>query len=116
MSLLCTEHYCLEEFACKCGCGFNPTRKELLYLCEFIRLLNGDKPLPILEGSRCKAYNDKVGGANDSLHVFGTAAHLPVDDPEKIYRDLESIFLYTHGLGLHGSYIHVDIRDKKARW
>lgn len=116
MNRLCTEHYCQDEFACKCGCGLNLVREELLYLCEFVRKLNGDKPLPVSSGTRCATYNKKVGGAPNSKHVLGLAADLPVDDPKSIYQELERLFLYSHGLGLYSNFIHVDIRDKKARW
>ena len=111
-----TEHYKLEEFACKCGCGTNLARIELLYLCELVRELNGGKPLPVSSGTRCAEYNAKVGGAPKSKHVLGLAADLPVDDPSYIYKRLEEILIYSHGLGKYTNFIHVDIRDTKARW
>jgi uncharacterized protein YcbK (DUF882 family) len=111
-----TAHYNKDEFTCKCGCGSNLATKELLHLCELVRMLNGNIPLPVSSGTRCATYNEKVGGAPASKHVLGQAADLPVYDTDYVYDKLRKIFLYSHGLGLYNTFVHVDIREKKARW
>lgn len=111
-----TKHYKFKEFECKCGCGTNLATRELLELCELVRELNGNKPLPVSSGTRCAEYNAKVGGAPSSKHTLGQAADLPVWDPKYIYNRLNSIFLYSHGLGEYSNFVHVDIRKKRARW
>jgi uncharacterized protein YcbK (DUF882 family) len=114
--MLKTAHYSKDEFTCKCGCGGNLATIELLNLCELVRMLNGNTPLPVSSGTRCTGYNAKVGGAWASKHVLGQAADLPVEDPEYVYDKLRKIFLYSHGLGLYNTFVHVDIRERKGRW
>jgi len=111
-----TKNYRFEEFECKCGCGLNLATIELLHVCELVRALNGGVSLPVSSGTRCATYNAKVGGAPYSQHVKGTAADLPVKNPQYIYDRLDKLFLYSHGIGDYSNFIHVDIRQKKARW
>lgn len=109
-------HFDRDEFACKCGCGFNTVDAELLSLCEYVRMINGDKPLTPNSACRCKSHNNFVGGSQKSQHLLGRAADLPVDNPKEVYGKLCERFPGQYGFGLYETFIHVDSRSKKARW
>jgi uncharacterized protein YcbK (DUF882 family) len=109
-------HFKEYEFDCKCGCGFNIIKPEVLELCEVVRDLNGGTPLIPNSGCRCLAHNAAVGGAPKSQHLLGKAADLPVNNPRAIAEMLDELFPNTCGIGIYDEFIHVDIRENRARW
>ena len=73
-----SEHFAFREFICKCGGRFANCRRirlhrGLLSGLEKMRAAYG-KPITIVSGYRCPSYNQKVGGASSSQHVYGAAA------------------------------------------
>lgn len=102
------------EFACKCGCGFDTVDVELLNVAELIRSEIG--AYTPNSGCRCKKYNKTVGGYPKSKHTIGRAMDVPTDNPNKLYNMLNSVYPNTFGLGLYKTFVHVDTREKKARW
>lgn len=105
-----------EEFACKCGCGFDTVDFETLLVVQEVRHFLG-KSITIASGCRCPGYNKAVGGVRDSQHVKGRAADLLVDDPETVYRYLCARYPGRYGFGQYESFVHVDTRsDGPARW
>ena len=82
----------------------------------------------INSGFRTAAYNRTVGGASNSMHIY--TAHDGNDQaadircakggPRDWHRTLNAIRAKERGgkggLGLYGSFVHVDIRDYKADW
>jgi len=71
--------------------------------------------------TRCHMHNVSVGGARDSLHLYGRAADLyPVNI--SLYRliaaALTSPSFESGGIGLYpdSGIIHVDVRPRPARW
>lgn len=110
-----SEHFTSEEFACKCGCGFNMVDPELIAVLEDVRSFFG-VPVHINSGCRCKKHNEKEGGAKDSKHTYGLAADIVVKDtlPEKVYVYLDNKYPKKYGLGLYKTWTHVDVRT--VRW
>jgi hypothetical protein len=94
----------------------------------------------VMSGYRTPAYNRALGNVLYSRHTFGSAADIFIDenhdgrmddlngDGRSDERDAEVLYRLfdgpqsTGGLGkyretrAHGPFVHVDIRDRRARW
>ena len=106
-----------EEFECKCDCGFDTVDKILLDILENVRNYFG-VPVEINSGCRCEAHNKAVGGSVNSQHRFGRAADIVVQGvtPSRVYSYLDANYTDNYGLGLYDTFVHVDSRNRKARW
>lgn len=106
-----------EEFACKCGCGFDAVDEELLGVLEDVRL-EFDKPVFINSGCRCPEHNKAEGGSKLSQHTFGKAADIRVKDvdADEVADYLEYTFPNSYGIGRYDGRTHIDVRDGKVRW
>ena len=110
-------HFKREEFKCGCGCGLDTIDALTLEIAEFVRNINGDKPITPSSGHRCREYNAKVGGAARSQHLVGRAVDLPVDDPKAVYDILCDTYPNAFGFGVYNTFVHIDTRtDGPARW
>lgn len=111
-----SEHFDTAEFACKC-CGTAKVEPALIEKLETLRRLAGNLPLTVNSGYRCPRHNKAVGGSPNSQHTLGTAADIrpptgiTVDDFAKLADEAG----FT-GIGRYKSFVHVDIRPRKARW
>ncbi len=108
------------EFKCKCGkCGGFPVEPDenLVELLENIRKHFG-VPVTVTSGVRCKTHNANVGGASSSQHLKGTAADIKVKGvtPKKVAAYAETLLPNTGGIGIYGTFVHVDVRKTKSRW
>jgi len=78
----------------------------------------GAKNLWITSGLRSKAYNEKIGGAENSEHLTGSAVDIArasfKQSPEEFRRIAES--LGFGGIGLYDTHVHVDIGPPNRRW
>lgn len=135
-----TAHFKFSEFACKGNpytwsvwYGTSPKQlsygwsklspnavkeniRRLMWRLEALRTKLGNNPIKLTSGFRYYTYNKKIGGANNSQHIYGKAADISVRNvsPEKVYKAArESSF---GGLGLYNSFVHVDTRNYVARW
>lgn len=117
------EFFDREEFRCKCGglyChGFpaEPDEQMVRYADEIRRRLG--VPLHVNSGLRCKVWNQKNGGANQSQHMAGFACDLGKPDgitADQMYRVAEEVIGDTGGIGIYDWGIHIDRRSVKARW
>jgi len=75
-------------------------------------------PLIINSAYRCPERNKQVGGAKNSQHLYGKAADISmhnIDLPIEEVRELAEKIGFR-GIGLYNSFIHVDVRHRKARW
>lgn len=114
-------HFDSAEFACRCGCGASTVDPRLVSLLETIHA-KINRPIHIVSGKRCAAHNAQVGGAKHSQHVEGKAAdiqasgHTPAELHAVISQLHNSHLAHVGGLGLYGSFVHVDVRDGVARW
>lgn len=112
-----TRHFKQSEFRCKCGCGGIKPNQHLMAVLQLVRI-HFNQPVVITSGYRCETHNKNVGGAPKSKHVEGIAADIKVKniDPDQVYHFLDSIFPNCYGIGLYKSWVHIDVRQTKARW
>ncbi len=108
------EYFTAEEFTCKCGCGYCNPHPLLIDKLDELRL-QINRPLVISSGCRCKPYNTKCGGAKDSAHTTGLAADIAVRSAQERFELLGKIIRghMFKRIGIHKSFIHVDIDETK---
>lgn len=114
-----TKNFSRAEFACKC-CGKIVVEPRLVEALQRLRDL-ANMPIRVISGYRCKEHNTKVGGAKNSYHTKGVAADIVIDDLSvaQMYRLAEEIEeFHNGGIGAYpdDGFIHVDVRDGRARW
>ena len=111
-----SKHFSREEFACKCGCGFDTVDIELVGMLEAIREQFG-QPITVTSGCRCMAHNEAVGGGHNSQHLKGRAADIIVRDvdPQDVAA-FADIGCGAPGLGRYSTFTHIDSHCGVARW
>ena len=111
------KHFKRHEFACKCGCGFDAVDIELLGVLADIRK-HFDSKVFILSGCRCRPYNVKINGSENSQHIYAKAADIRVKDiePGVVAQYLEEKYNSKYGIGKYSTWTHIDVRLSKARW
>jgi len=104
------------EFACKCGCGFCIVSADLLEVLNDLRDHFG-KPVILNCVCRCPKHNRMVGGKPKSQHLEGKAAdiRIPGVSPKDIFDYIEFNYPQT-GLHQYNTFVHVDVRGRRARW
>ncbi|MFK0105483.1 D-Ala-D-Ala carboxypeptidase family metallohydrolase [Streptomyces sp. NPDC091217] len=83
-----TAHFDWSEFADRSSGTFDGGKlsvsavkenvRRCMYKLEALRKKLGDKPITVNSGFRSIAHNADIGGAADSMHLYGTAADLDV--------------------------------------
>lgn len=106
-----------KEFACKDGSDPIFIAPSLAEVLQKIRNHFG-KPVTINSGYRTPTYNKKVGGAEYSQHLYGTAADIRISGvkPEVVAAYVETLMPDSGGIGIYKNFTHVDVRAKKSRW
>lgn len=80
------------------------------------------KAVVVNSGYRSESYNRNIGGSPNSQHLLGKAADIRVNGltPMQIANEIEKLILQGEmlqgGLGVYDTFVHYDIRKKKARW
>jgi hypothetical protein len=113
-----TKHFRVKEFACQDGSDAVFIARELPMVCEYIRM-RCNKGITINSGYRTITHNKKVGGVDNSQHVYGTAADLKTPSgftPMKMASIAREIMPDWGGVGIYTWGIHVDVREKKSDW
>ena len=112
-----TAHFKVKEFRCHDGSDTIFVSQDLAEVLEKIRTHFG-KPVVINSGYRTESYNKKVGGAAYSQHKYGTAADICISGvtPKQIAAYAETLLPGTGGIGIYGTFCHVDVRATKSRW
>ncbi|MEW6233834.1 MAG: D-Ala-D-Ala carboxypeptidase family metallohydrolase [Candidatus Omnitrophota bacterium] len=114
-----SEHFTLEEFACRCGCGEADADPRLIASLEALREAV-HAPIHINSGRRCEKQNKKVGGSPNSQHLTGKAADIWMENvtPQEIARQAAEIEAFRKGgIGVYPSFVHLDVRPNgPARW
>jgi uncharacterized protein YcbK (DUF882 family) len=109
-------HFNRSEYACKCGCGFDAVDKELNSIQEKTR----DKFGPIHNNCacRCLEHNRSIGSKDTSQHIKGMAVDFYINGVElqEIKDYVETLLIDRGGIGIYDTFIHIDVRQKKARW
>ena len=112
-----SENFILEEFQCTC-CQRVMLHPHLLQKLQDLRTEIG-KPIIVTSGYRCPPYNQEVGGAKGSYHLFGMAA-----DVYSLGMELKTLLKAAGGIGFSGigfypdnNFLHLDIRPAApVRW
>lgn len=107
-----SKHFTPSEFACP-HCGVSLARQKLVTALEALRLMVGH-PIRIVSGYRCPVHNERVGGAKDSMHMYGAAVDVPRGTCS-VHQAERAGFV---GIGTKNSLpVHLDVRDGRAtRW
>jgi len=114
-----TAHFSRKEFVCP-DCGWMEPDEKLVAALEKLRMLAG-VPIWITSGCRCAVWNRRVGGKPKSQHLVGKAADIVIQGayPHEAAKMAEMIDDFKNGgIGIYPTrgFIHVDVRDKVARW
>lgn len=120
-----TKNFNLEEFACHNG---NQVPKAYLNnvkkLAGQLQILRDhvNKPVHINSGYRTPTYNKGIGGASGSQHLIAKAADVTVEGytPRELATLVEKLInekeVWFGGIGVYPTFVHLDVRDKHARW
>ncbi|MEU3338766.1 D-Ala-D-Ala carboxypeptidase family metallohydrolase [Streptomyces sp. NPDC002144] len=90
--------------------------RRCMYKLEALRKKLGDKPITVNSGFRSIAHNAEIGGASDSMHLYGTAADLDVSGVanKTVYQKAETCGF--SGLETYNTdHQHVDSRADLGR-
>ena len=112
-----TPHFDRKEFACKCGCRYDTVDVQLMQVLNDLRNHFG-QPITINSGFRCPSHNKAIGGSPISQHMYGKAADIVVKNinPIAVFGYLVTSYPDRYGFGVYDNFIHVDVREKPARW
>ena len=107
----------VREFACTDGTDPIFIDSDLVDVLQKIREHFG-KPVTITSAYRTPGRNKAVGGETYSQHLYGRAADIKVKgvSPAKVAAYAETVLKNTGGIGVYNSFVHVDVRNVKARW
>ncbi len=89
---------------------------------EVLRAELGGPSVKIMSGYRSKKYNRSVGGAKRSQHLTAKAADIQVEGapPHMVHATIIKLIgdgrMQQGGLGLYNTFVHYDVRGRKARW
>ena len=120
-----TKNFSLQEFNSKCGKDIpNEILPNIIELAKNLQVLRDEvnKPISITSGYRSPEHNAKVKGAKNSQHIKGTAADIKVKGmtPKEVALVIEGLIeqgkIKEGGIGIYRTWVHYDIRGKKARW
>ena len=110
-------HFRVKEFACSDGTDTVFVSPELVEVLEKLRSHFG-RPVRVLSGYRTEAKNRAVGGAAYSRHKYGMAADISVEGvtPSAVAAYAETLLPDRGGIGVYGTFVHVDVRPVRSRW
>jgi len=121
-----TNNFWLSEFACNDGTQVPehliPNVQVLANSLQALRDVLGE-PIFINSAYRHEEYNRAIGGSKRSQHILAKAADIRVGEgftPSIIYDLIEEMTktgeMTQGGLGLYDTFVHYDVRGRKARW
>jgi len=120
-----TQNFTKEEFDCTDGSKMpNRVYHNMVKVANQLQVLRKvlKKPIHVNSGWRSEEYNAKIGGVKTSQHLVGKAADIAVKgmQPLEVYNAIENLIdngdMLQGGLGLYDTFVHYDIRGKRARW
>jgi uncharacterized protein YcbK (DUF882 family) len=113
-----SQHFSTKELACP-HCGELQLDPKLVPALEALRSLAG-APIDVHDAYRCAVHNKEVGGVPNSEHMTGKAADVVIEGKslQEMYNLAVQVPDFLNGgIGVYdGQFIHVDVRDGKARW
>lgn len=110
------KHFQRHEFTCPC-CGEEDMEPAFLARLDEAREIAG-VPFVITSGFRCRKYNAKVGGVEDSAHVWGVAADIAATSSSQRHHVLRGLLLAGFrriGLNVERGFIHADTDEDKPQ-
>ena len=118
MRMAVSKNFYRDEFACRCGCGFDTVDATLVQGLQRLRdILKA--PIHVNSGCRCKKHNTGQGGSPKSQHLTGKAADIRVDGkhPEEVAAIAAMLSEFANsGIGIYDTFTHLDARNGKSRW
>jgi len=119
VSIYFAKNFLYSEIACPCCGKVTPLDPKLTYLLQSLRN-KINRPIYILSGLRCKAYNKKINGYKYSPHIKGKAVDISVRGMNIIDLAIvaKSVGFSRVGLYPYNHFIHIDtVRPyKSASW
>lgn len=118
-----SENFRVKEFACKDGTDPIFIDRALVIILQAIRShFNID--VNITSGYRTPSYNRQLkGSAEFSQHLYGMAADITVGNkehgyipPKKVAAYVETLLPKSGGIGIYGTFVHIDVREVRSRW
>lgn len=103
----------------------NDLRGNLYNLCKELEVVRKElgKPIVISSGYRCKELNAKVGGANNSQHLYASAADLKCYNNRKLFDTIVKLqkdgkvnfrqIIWEYGTKESPNWVHVAVNDNK---
>lgn len=113
-----SENFRVREFRCNDGSDAIKICQETVNKLQAARDYFG-KPVHINSAYRTPAYNASpaVNGAPKSQHVVGTACDIRIDGvPPKAVASFFEAKYPNSGIGLYGTFVHIDSRGSKSYW
>lgn len=116
-----TKNFSRREFRCRCGrkkCDAAPLDMRLVTALQALRDVVGHS-IDVTSGVRCREHNRRVGGAPGSKHLEGIAADIRCEEltPAELAKFAAAVPAFANGgIGIYKSWVHVDVRGKRARW
>lgn len=104
----------VKEFACKDGSDEVLVDYALVKALQDLRDRYG--VTVINSAYRTPAYNQKIGGALKSQHIYGKASDTVCRSATPLEVAMTAEAWGLGGIGLYSSFTHIDTRDSKARW
>lgn len=108
------------ELSCRCGCGICNIDPRLLVKLDKLRDIL-DRPVSINSGARCRKHNAATKGKPNSQHIstasrtcLAVDIHAPLDQ-ERYEIVKAAMDLNFSGIGVDGSFVHVDLKPGLPR-
>ena len=112
-----SKNFRVREFACTDGSDPVFVAVELVEVLQKIRDHFG-KAVKITSAYRTPTRNKAVGGEAYSQHLYGMAADIKISgvSPKKVAEYAEKLLPRSGGIGIYGTFTHIDVRANKSRW
>lgn len=112
-----SRNFKVKEFACTDGSDPIFIDSELVDVLQKIRNHFG-KPVTITSAYRTPTKNKACGGTTYSQHLYGKAADIKISGitPKALAAYAEKLLPKSGGIGIYGTFTHIDVRAAKARW
>jgi uncharacterized protein YcbK (DUF882 family) len=118
-------YFKISEFDSKDGAEMpSDVKVNVIELIDNLNVLRQElgSPLYVNSGYRSPEHNKNIGGSINSQHLTGKAADIRSNEytPKQIKDKIEELIkvgkMKQGGLSAYNTFVHYDIRGKKARW
>jgi len=118
-------YFKISEFDSKDGAEMpSDVKMNVIELIDNLNVLRQElgSPLYVNSGYRSPEHNKNIGGSLNSQHLTGKAADIRSNEytPKQIREKIEELIkvgkMKQGGLSAYNTFVHYDIRGKKARW